>query len=179
MQNPDSMPILARNLSLLLQSLNIKYDQNVLPLTLEYVHKWITTLLLDAYQISSDNKITVEDIKQTITSRVQWEFIPVPSRTMFAKLADQLNTKPLPMIKEVAGLRLPDDNDCLAYSSFKTIPMQQIDLQNPYEQENEDDDDLDAMEVDEEPQPTPMPAEMQASLLTNRMDIREEDEDYD
>ena len=177
MQNPEQMPLLARNLSLLLQSLNIKYDQNVLPLTLEYVHKWITTLLLDAYQISSDNRITVEDIKQTITSRVQWEFIPVPSRTMFSKLADSLNAKPLPIVKEVSGLRLPDDNDCLAYSSFKTIPLQQIELQNPYSQS---DDQMDVDKSDgEEVQPQPMPAEMQASLLSNRMDIRDEDEDYD
>eukprot|EP00835_Amoeboradix_gromovi_P005565 NODE_535_length_7046_cov_0.230747.p5 type:complete len:176 gc:universal NODE_535_length_7046_cov_0.230747:4487-5014(+) len=172
--HPEQMPLLARNISLLLQSLNIKFDQNVLPLTLEYVHKWITTLLLDAYQISSDNNITVDDIKQTITSRVQWEFIPVPSRTMFAKLADQLNSKPLPMVKDVSGLRLPDDNDCLVYSSFKTIPMQQIELQNPYNQI-----DADKMELDSEDELQPMPVEMKQATSSTRLDIRDEDEDYD
>ncbi len=172
MQQPDQLPLLARNISLLLQSLNIKYDQNVLPLILEYVHRWITTLLLDSYQISKDTKITVNGVKQTITSRVQWEFIPVPSRSLFAKLADQINSKPLPLIKEVSGLRLPDDNDSLVYSSFKTIPMQSIALQNPYETMNEEDE----MDVDLQPQ-LPMPAEQQSPI--NRVDIRDEDDDYD
>eukprot|EP00834_Sanchytrium_tribonematis_P001055 NODE_22_length_42145_cov_1.310612.p29 type:complete len:170 gc:universal NODE_22_length_42145_cov_1.310612:18404-17895(-) len=169
MQNPEQLPLLGRNILLLLQSLNIKFDPNVIPVVLEYIHRWITTLLLDSYQISTENRITAENVKQIITSRVQWEFIPVPSRTMFAKLADQLNVKPLPTIKEVSGLRLPDDNDCLVYSSFKTVPVQQVNLQNPYQETEDMDTGADDMGHDAV-QNAPLPA---------RTDIRDEDDDYD
>uniref|UniRef100_A0AAV1UW21 Transcription initiation factor TFIID subunit 9 n=1 Tax=Peronospora matthiolae TaxID=2874970 RepID=A0AAV1UW21_9STRA len=87
-----------------------KFEPRVVAQLLEFVHRYVTEILVDAqeYSMFADKKtIDPDDIRLAIASRLNHHYAQVPPRELMMELADKRNAIPLPPISNEYGVRLP------------------------------------------------------------------------
>uniref|UniRef100_M4BAG5 Transcription initiation factor TFIID subunit 9 n=1 Tax=Hyaloperonospora arabidopsidis (strain Emoy2) TaxID=559515 RepID=M4BAG5_HYAAE len=87
-----------------------KFEPRVVAQLLEFVHRYVTEILVDAqeYSMFADKQtIDPDDIRLAIASRLNHHYAQVPPRELMMELADKRNAIPLPSISNEYGVRLP------------------------------------------------------------------------
>jgi transcription initiation factor TFIID subunit 9B len=136
-QDPQFIPRDAKLTSILLNALGIENTEpQVIPMVLEFMHRYTLHILQDAQVFSEHagrSEITVEDVKLAITSRLGHSFINPPSKDVsrvcisdiqyMMDLAEKKNSQPLPLIPEKFGIRLPPERYALTATNFQVLPQ--------------------------------------------------------
>ncbi|KAJ3126055.1 Transcription initiation factor TFIID subunit 9 [Nowakowskiella sp. JEL0407] len=139
-QQKNEDPRQAKLVSLLLQSLEFPdYDPKVVPLLLEFVHRYLLDVLSDAQAFadhSSSPDISLDHVKLAIESRLANSFDAPPPLDLMLEIADAKNAAALPMVPEKFGIRLPPERHTLTGINFQILPKRITD-------ENEDEDEFD------------------------------------
>ncbi|KAG7401984.1 Transcription initiation factor TFIID subunit 9B [Phytophthora boehmeriae] len=87
-----------------------KFEPRVVSQLQEFVHRYVTEILVDAqeYSMYADKQtIDADDVRLAIASRLNHHYAQVPSRELMMELADKRNSIPLPPISNEYGVRLP------------------------------------------------------------------------
>ncbi|KAJ1550962.1 Transcription initiation factor TFIID subunit 9B, partial [Nowakowskiella sp. JEL0078] len=113
----NDLPRDARMVSLLLLALDIdEYEPRVVPLLLEFMHRYVSDVLQDA-QLFAEHAghpdIDLSDIKLAVEARVANSFTTPPSKEFMLELADKKNAAALPLVPEKFGIRMPPERHTL------------------------------------------------------------------
>ncbi|TYZ67180.1 hypothetical protein PybrP1_001674 [[Pythium] brassicae (nom. inval.)] len=87
-----------------------RHEPRVVSQLLEFVHRYVTEILLDAqeYAMYADKPaVDADDIRLAIASRLNHHYAQLPSRELMMELAEKRNSVPLPPISNEYGVRLP------------------------------------------------------------------------
>lgn len=122
----EATPRDVRLLHLILASMGVTSYQDRVPLQLmDFAYRYTRGVLQDALQYSdhahpsttssssSNNPLTINDVRLAVAARVNYQFKPVPPKELLLDLAQERNKKPLPPIHQQYGLRLPPEKYCL------------------------------------------------------------------
>lgn len=115
----SAVPREAKLISLILRSLGIEEcEPKVLIQLLEYCYKYSTSILMDAQMYSKHCervKISVDDVKLALQTKIGRHFVPPPPRDYINEIAYQVNSKPLTLVDESV---LPVPNQRIALFSL-------------------------------------------------------------
>ncbi|CAR28796.1 hypothetical protein ZYGR_0U01550 [Zygosaccharomyces rouxii] len=121
----QDIPRDVRLLHLLLASQSIHQYEDQVPLQLmDFAHRYTRGVLKDAVvyndyaessnaQGSSNQGLSVEDIRLAIAARTQYQFKPTAPKELLLQLAAERNKKALPQVMGMWGVRLPPEKYCL------------------------------------------------------------------
>lgn len=115
----EDTPRDVRLLHLLLASQSIHQYEDQVPLQLmDFAYRYTRGVLKDAtaysdYAESSNDGLTVEDIRLAIAARTQYQFKPTAPKELLLQLAADRNKKALPQVMGMWGVRLPPEKYCL------------------------------------------------------------------
>ncbi|POM58968.1 TBP-associated factor [Phytophthora palmivora] len=87
-----------------------KFEPRVVAQLQEFVHRYVTEILVDAqeYSMYADKQtIDPDDVRLAISSRLNHHYAQVPPRELMMELAEKRNSIPLPPISNEYGVRLP------------------------------------------------------------------------
>ncbi|KAJ0393449.1 hypothetical protein P43SY_000757 [Pythium insidiosum] len=87
-----------------------RHEPRVVSQLHEFVHRYVTEILVDAQEYSlfaSKTSVDVDDVRLAIASRLNHHYTNVPSRELLIELAEKRNSLPLPPISNEYGVRLP------------------------------------------------------------------------
>ncbi|OWZ12248.1 TBP-associated factor [Phytophthora megakarya] len=87
-----------------------KYEPRVVTQLQEFVHRYVTEILVDAqeYSMYADKQtLDPDDVRLAISSRLNHHYAQVPPRELMMELAEKRNAIPLPPISNEYGVRLP------------------------------------------------------------------------
>lgn len=119
MSSEASVPREAKLVSVILRSLGIEEcEPKVLIQLLEYCYKYSTSILVDAkmYAVHCEReKLTVDDVKLALHTKIGRHFVPPPPRDYINEIASQVNCKPLTLVDESV---LPVPNQRIALFSL-------------------------------------------------------------
>ncbi|XP_015790994.1 transcription initiation factor TFIID subunit 9 [Tetranychus urticae] len=79
---------------------------------LEFAYRYVTDILEDArlYSVHAEKSVvTVADIKLAIQSRSEKMSPELPPRNLLMDIAYDINSEPMPLIRQNNGLRLPPE----------------------------------------------------------------------
>ncbi|XP_039298267.1 transcription initiation factor TFIID subunit 9 [Nilaparvata lugens] len=132
MDNNKAMPSSQRAIISILEEMGItEYDPRVTNQLLEFVHRYVTSVLDDARVYANHAKkknIDLEDVKLATTLQQDRIFTSPPSRDVLLELAREKNRTPLPTFDELKnGIRLPHDRYCLNSCNYR------VKSSNPYQ----------------------------------------------
>ena len=99
-----------------------EYDPKVLNQLMEFLYRYVTSVVEDAKLVSSHSKkkvVDVEDIRLAVQMYNQQTAAPPPARDVLIETARVRNAQPLPVPKTSSGLRLPPDRYCLTACNYK------------------------------------------------------------
>ena len=99
-----------------------EYEPRVVQQLLEFVYRYVTTVLEDAQVYSTYAKkksIDADDVRLSVQLLQEKMFTSPPPRELLAEIARQRNSIPLPPIKSHAGPRLPSDRYSLISCNYK------------------------------------------------------------
>ncbi|DAZ95645.1 TPA: hypothetical protein N0F65_002274 [Lagenidium giganteum] len=109
--NAHALPVDVQVLQYVLESMGAdKFEPRVVNQLLEFVHRYVAEILVDAqeYSMYSDKKdIDADDVRLAIASRLNHHYAHVPPRELMMELAEKRNSIPLPPISNEYGVRLP------------------------------------------------------------------------
>ncbi|CAI5746101.1 unnamed protein product [Peronospora destructor] len=110
-EGANLQPLDVMSIQQLLQSMGAdKYEPRVVAQLQEFMHRYVTEILVDAqeYSMYADKQtIDPDDIRLAIASRLNHHYAQVPPRDLMMELADKHNSIPLPPISNEYGVRLP------------------------------------------------------------------------
>lgn len=115
----EDVPRDVRLLHLLLASQSIHQYEDQVPLQLmDFAFRYTRGVLKDAmvysdYAESSNQGLTLEDIRLAIAARTQYQFKPTAPKELLLQLAAERNKKALPQVMGMWGVRLPPEKYCL------------------------------------------------------------------
>eukprot|EP00172_Hildenbrandia_rubra_P000173 Plantae.Rhodophyta-Hildenbrandia_rubra.ctg10766.p2 GENE.Plantae.Rhodophyta-Hildenbrandia_rubra.ctg10766~~Plantae.Rhodophyta-Hildenbrandia_rubra.ctg10766.p2 ORF type:complete len:264 (-),score=57.01 Plantae.Rhodophyta-Hildenbrandia_rubra.ctg10766:594-1385(-) len=138
-----------------------QHDPRVVTQLLELVHRYISSVLVDAQVFSEHAEkeaIDPADIRLAIESQLSFSFSHPPSRDLALQVAAEVNKRPFPSIDTAAGLSLPPHEYTLTKKNFKVLT-------------NDPDESVEAVVPRSSPEPSlsPPPAEeMQPSPASSR-----------
>ncbi|KAI9292262.1 transcription factor TAFII-31, partial [Neoconidiobolus thromboides FSU 785] len=116
----------AQCISVILKSFGITdVEPNVIYQLQEFAHRYTTDILSDAQVFSEHcgrSTINKSDIVESISSRLHHSFSGPPNQEFLRELANKTNSKPLPIIHEKFGTRLPKEKYCLTATNFQILP---------------------------------------------------------
>ncbi|KAK2702083.1 hypothetical protein QYM36_019304 [Artemia franciscana] len=87
-----------------------EYDPRVVNQLLDFVYKYVTSMLDDSkiYSNHANKKnIDIEDVRLAVALRVEKDFTTPPPREVLMDIARTKNALPLSLVKAHCGLRLP------------------------------------------------------------------------
>ncbi|KAJ2782562.1 Transcription initiation factor TFIID subunit 9 [Coemansia javaensis] len=123
---PEETPRDYKIMALLLQSHGITdCDPSVINQLLEFSHRYTVDVLQDALAYAEHAKkpdIDLEDVRLAIQGRVNYSFTSPPDKELLLELADDRNKRPLPLIPEKYGVRLPPEKYTLTGINFHISP---------------------------------------------------------
>ncbi|XP_065578685.1 transcription initiation factor TFIID subunit 9B-like [Artemia franciscana] len=103
-----------------------QYDPRVVNQLLDFVYKYVTSMLDDSkiYSNHANKKnIDIEDVRLAVALRVEKDFTTPPPREVLMDIARTKNALPLPPVKAHCGLRLPADRYCFTECNYKLKPI--------------------------------------------------------
>ncbi|KAK2725767.1 transcription initiation factor TFIID subunit 9B-like [Artemia franciscana] len=103
-----------------------EYDPRVVNQLLDFVYKYVTSMLDDSkiYSNHANKKnIDIEDVRLAVALRVEKDFTTPPPREVLMDIARTKNALPLSLVKAHCGLRLPADRYCLTACNYKLKPI--------------------------------------------------------
>ncbi|TMW68369.1 hypothetical protein Poli38472_005837 [Pythium oligandrum] len=107
----DAVPLDVAVLQRILESMGAdKHEPRVVNQLQEFVHRYVTDILIDAQEYSlyaEKQAVDADDVRLAIASRLNHHYANVPSRELMMELADKRNSVPLPPISNEYGVRLP------------------------------------------------------------------------
>ncbi|KAF4146398.1 Transcription initiation factor IID 31kD subunit [Phytophthora infestans] len=110
-EGANVQPLDVLSMQQLLESMGAdKFEPRVVAQLQEFVHRYVTEILVDAqeYSMYADKQtIDADDIRLAISSRLNHHYAQVPPRELMMELADKRNSIPLPPISNEYGVRLP------------------------------------------------------------------------
>ncbi|KAG3120704.1 hypothetical protein PI124_g1415 [Phytophthora idaei] len=110
-EGANVQPLDVLSMQQLLESMGAdKFEPRVVAQLQEFVHRYVTDILVDAqeYSMYADKQsIDPDDIRLAISSRLNHHYAQVPPRELMMELADKRNSIPLPPISNEYGVRLP------------------------------------------------------------------------
>lgn len=110
-EGADVQPLDVLSMQQLLASMGAdKYEPRVVAQLQEFVHRYVTEILVDAqeYSMYADKQtVDPDDIRLAIQSRLNHHYAQVPPRELMMELAEKRNSIPLPPISNEYGVRLP------------------------------------------------------------------------
>jgi len=123
----ENAPRDAQVIASILKSMGVRqYDERVVPMLMELLHRYVAETLEDAKSYSdfaaraNGDSIEVDDIKLAIQGRVGVAFPQLPSRELLAQLARERNSQPLPPIDNARpGVQLPPEADQLTSINYQ------------------------------------------------------------
>ncbi|RKP08469.1 transcription initiation factor TAFII31 [Thamnocephalis sphaerospora] len=120
------MPKEAHVMALILNTLGVEeYDPKVLPMLMEFAHRYMTDVFQDA-QLYADHAgkrdVDLDDVQLAIQGIVNNSFTGPPPREFLTELAAEKNSAPLPLIPERYGIRLPPEQYCLTGANYQIVP---------------------------------------------------------
>ncbi|XP_041592543.1 transcription initiation factor TFIID subunit 9-like [Vulpes lagopus] len=129
MASPKSMLKDAQMMAQILKDMGItEYEPRVINQMLEFVFRYVTTILDDAKIYSSHAKKATVDadvVRLAIQCRADQSFTsPPPQEIFLLDIARQRNQTPLPLIKPYSGPRLPPDRYCLTAPNYRLKSLQ-------------------------------------------------------
>ena len=101
------------------------YDPKVVNQLMEFLYRYVTSVVEDAKLVSSHSKkkvVDAEDIRLAVQMYNQQTAAPPPARDVLIETARVRNAQPLPVPKSSSGLRLPPDRFCLTACNYKLKP---------------------------------------------------------
>ena len=101
------------------------YDPKVVNQLMEFLYRYVTSVVEDAKLVSSHSKkkvVDVEDKRLVVQMYNQQTAAPPPARDVLIETARVRNAQPLPVPKSSSGLRLPPDRFCLTACNYKLKP---------------------------------------------------------
>ncbi|VVT57395.1 uncharacterized protein SAPINGB_P005674 [Magnusiomyces paraingens] len=125
---PSVIPRDVRLLHLILASMGVTSYEDRVPLQLmDFAYRFTHGILQDALIYNdhahssitpaglgpAQKPLTTEDVRLAIAARLNYQFKPAPPKEMLLELAQEKNRRPLPIIHEQWGLRLPPEKFCL------------------------------------------------------------------
>lgn len=99
-----------------------EYEPRVVQQLLEFVYRYVTTVLEDAQVYSTYAKkksIDADDVRLSVQLLQEKMFTTPPPRELLVEIAKHRNSVPLPPIKSHAGPRLPSDRYSLISCNYK------------------------------------------------------------
>lgn len=99
-----------------------EYEPRVVNQLLEFVYRYVTTVLDDAKAYANHAKkkgIDLDDVKLAVSMQMEQSFTTPPPREILMEVARSKNSTPLPTIKPHCGIRLPPDRYCLSACNYK------------------------------------------------------------
>ena len=99
-----------------------EYEPRVVQQLLEFVYRYVTTVLEDAQVYSTYAKkksIDADDVRLSVQLLQEKMFTSPPPRELLVEIARHRNSIPLPPIKSHAGPRLPSDRYSLISCNYK------------------------------------------------------------
>ncbi|KAK4005226.1 transcription initiation factor TFIID subunit 9 [Daphnia magna] len=100
----------------------IEYEPRVINQLLEFIYRYVTTVLDDAKAYANHAKkkgIDLDDVKLAVSMQMEQSFTSPPPREILMEVARSKNSIPLPSVKPHCGIRLPPDCHCLAACNYK------------------------------------------------------------
>lgn len=129
--NDDLPPVVPRDvrlLHLILASMGVTSYEDRVPLQLmDFAYRFTHGILQDALVYNdhahssmtsaglggTQKPLTTDDVRLAIAARLNYQFKPAPPKEMLLELAQEKNRRPLPVVQELMGLRLPPEKYCL------------------------------------------------------------------
>jgi len=99
-----------------------EYEPRVVNQLLEFVYRYVTTVLDDAKAYANHGKkkgIDLDDVKLAVSMQTEQSFTTPPPREILMEIARCKNATPLPAVKPHCGIRLPPDRYCLSACNYK------------------------------------------------------------
>ncbi|TSP68521.1 Transcription initiation factor TFIID subunit 9 [Bagarius yarrelli] len=128
MASPKTVPKDAQVMMQILKDMGItEYEPRVINQMLEFMYRYVTTIIEDAKIYATHAKKTsvdADDIRLAIQCRMDQSFTSPPPRDFLLEVARQKNQTPLPLIKPYAGPRLPPDRYCLTAPNYRLKSLQ-------------------------------------------------------
>ncbi|KAK9464842.1 hypothetical protein V1512DRAFT_267309 [Lipomyces arxii] len=124
---PNATPRDARLLHLMMSSMGISSYQDRVPLQLmDFAYRYTSSVLEDSLLYAdhshstnpstgtaANTHLSVEDVRLSVGAKVNYQFKPAPPKELLLELAQERNRRPLPVISDVYGIRLPPEKYCL------------------------------------------------------------------
>jgi histone H3/H4 len=124
----------------ILDSMDIKFQSNVLPQLVELMHRYSEDLLAESYDYASHaGRKTTEIIDLRLALQARSLTNITPTRQNMMDLASEVNSKKIPPILGKVGQRLPPQNISLLSREFRVSPIvkpQKIPIQTDQSQHN-------------------------------------------
>jgi transcription initiation factor TFIID subunit 9B len=133
---PSATPRDVRLLHLILASMGVTAYQDRVPLQLmDFAYRYTHGILQDALHYNdhahsvtthqpagvgpSNSPLTTEDVRLAVGARVNYQFKPAPPKELLLELAQEKNKRPLPLVSQQFGLRLPPEKYCLTSKEWE------------------------------------------------------------
>jgi len=135
----EETPRDAQVIALLLNSMGVKeWEPRVVPQLLEFMHRYVSEVLLDAQDYATHaghQNVDTKDLRLAIESRLEKGAQPLPRQELL-RLAKRKNAQPLPSLPyKVPGVVLPPEEYCLIKENYQVVPrtdpLQQALQQHP------------------------------------------------
>jgi histone H3/H4 len=118
-----SMPKDAQVIVAILKDMGIsEWEPRVINQLLEYVYRYVTSVLDDAKAVSGHARkklVDVEDVRLAVQMYTEQNTTSPPSRDVLLDVARAKNSATLPLPKATSGLRLPPDRFCLTSCNYR------------------------------------------------------------
>lgn len=136
-ETDNSRPIVEESLvQKILESMNVQFEEQCLPVLCEGMHVYCESLLSDAhdYATHAGRKTTeIADLKLALQIHASAQHMP--SREDTAELAKDINSKRIPPIKCKTGIQLPTDEFTLLGQPFRVAPAIEEEIPAPAQPE--------------------------------------------
>lgn len=125
MESKPAKPRDAHTIEAILHTMGVDdYDPRVVNQLLELLHRYVSSVLLDARQLSEHAEkpaIDVDDVKLAIRTRCTHSFTQPPPRDVTMNLASERNSIPLPPVDQKAGTALPPPDEQLTAQNYTVV----------------------------------------------------------
>lgn len=108
----------------ILKDMGIEHEHKVITHLLEFLYRYVTTVVEDAKLVSNHSKkkiIDNEDIRLAVQMYNEQNFCSPPPKDVLLEVAQSRNSNPLPPPKPSSstGVRLPPDRFCLTAANYR------------------------------------------------------------
>jgi len=119
----DDVPNDAKQMALLLTTMGIKqWEPRVINQLLEFMHRYVSEILNDSNKYSKHSgrdKITIDDIRLAIETRIDKTSELPKRRTTLKTMSQSRNIKPFPNLPNEPGVALPEI--CLIKRNYQVL----------------------------------------------------------